>query len=231
MINTIDNSDMLTDLMVPIPKGTITLRDDRIKTEWTVAIERFLLAKFPVTQTLYMSITGTSPSAFKGNNKPVECVSFIEAIKFCNLLSQSQAMKEYYSFGNDDTEIINNVESDGYRLPFEAEWEYACRAGSSKPIYGSIDNIAWYKENSCNQTHDVGQKEPSQWGLYDMLGNVWEWCGDVYDEKVYGTYRIFRGGGWNDSERGCLASNRRRSHPSFQIDDLGFRIARNLLLF
>ncbi len=74
----------------------------------------------------------------------------------------------------------------------------------------------------------MGQKEPNQWGLYDMLGNVWEWCWDVYDEKVYGTYRIFRGGGWNDTERGCLASNRRRSHPTFQIDDLGFRIAQSI---
>jgi len=78
-------------------------------------------------------------------------------------------------------------------------------------------------------THDVGMKAPNAWGLYDMLGNVWEWCSDIYDETVYDSYLIFRGGGWFDEARGCLATNRRRSHPtSFKIDDLGFRIARNL---
>jgi formylglycine-generating enzyme required for sulfatase activity len=89
--------------------------------------------------------------------------------------------------------------------------------------------IAGYKGNSAGGPKDVGTKKPNPWGLYDMLGNVWEWCSDIYDESVYGSYRIIRGGGWNDEERGCLATNRRRSHPfSFKIDDLGFRIAKNL---
>lgn len=214
--------------MLKLPAGTITLRDDRVKSTWHVAIAPFLLAKYPVTQQLYLSITGKSPSTFKGDLKPVETVSFIDAVNFCNLLSQSQSLEECYSFRGNEAEIAYNPKSNGYRLPFEAEWEYACRAGNVKPRYGNIDEIAWYKNNSDGESHDVGQKEPNQWGLYDMLGNVWEWCWDVYDEKVYGTYRIFRGGGWNDSERGCLASNRRRSHPTFQIDDLGFRIARNI---
>ncbi|WP_152495388.1 formylglycine-generating enzyme family protein, partial [Dehalobacter sp. UNSWDHB] len=105
----------------------------------------------------------------------------------------------------------------------------------SKPnfrlFYGcetSVNKIAWYKENSEGRTHEVGTKEPNAWGLYDMLGNVWEWCWDIYDEKVYGPYRIFRGGGWFDPERGCLATNRRRGHPTFRIDDLGFRLAKSL---
>lgn len=217
----------LQNLMVTIPQGTIVLRDDRIKSEWRVAVDTFLLARYPVTQELYVAITGKTPSAFKGAQKPVETVSFIDAVTFCNLLSQSVSLDEYYAINGNEVEAVTG--SNGYRLPFEAEWEYACRAGDAKPIYGNINQIAWYKGNSKNETHDVGEKQPNQWGLYDMLGNVWEWCWDVYDEKVYGTYRIFRGGGWNDAERGCLASNRRRSHPAFQIDDLGFRIARNIV--
>src|SRR5690606_30011494 len=116
----------------------------------------------------------------------------------------------------------------GFRLPTEAEWEYACKAGTKNIRYGDLDKIAWYKHNSEKSTHNVGMKEPNTWGLYDMLGNVSEWCTDLYDEQVYGSYRIFRGGGWFDKERSCLATNRRRNHPSlFKIDDLGFRIARN----
>jgi len=228
MTTNMHESNTLQELMINIPKGNILLRDDRIKSEWTVDIDNFLLAKYPVTQKFYLSITGNYPSTFKGDLKPVETVSFIDAVIFCNLLSEREALKKCYSFGESEAEIIYNTASNGYRLPFEAEWEYACRAGNVKPIYGNIDEIAWYRGNSNSETHDVGQKEPNQLGLYDMLGNVWEWCWDVYDEKVYGTYRIFRGGGWNDTERGCLASNRRRSHPTFKIDDLGFRIARSL---
>lgn len=119
-----------------------------------------------------------------------------------------------------------NTTAKGYQLPTDAEWEYACRAGLQKVRYGLLDDIAWYAKNSNNTTHPVGQKRPNTWGLYDMLGNVWEWCWDVYDPIEYGDYRVFRGGGWFDPERGCLASNRRRSHPTYAIDDLGFRIAR-----
>lgn len=113
-------------------------------------------------------------------------------------------------------------------MPTEAEWEYACKAGETGIRYGEINNIAWYKDNSDNKTHNVGQKTPNGWGLYDMLGNVWEWCSDLYDTEVYGSYRIFRGGGFCDVERSVMATTRRRSHPlKFKIDDLGFRIAKN----
>ncbi|MBI5540418.1 MAG: formylglycine-generating enzyme family protein [Bacteroidia bacterium] len=214
--------------MVEIPEGKIVLRDDRIKTKWTVEIKPFLLAKYPVTQELYFEVTKESPSYFKGNKKPVETVSWKDAVIFCNLLSDKSGLKQCYTL-NSNEEILFNHLANGYRLPTEAEWEYACKAGTSEIRYGNINNIAWYKENSEKTTHDVGLKEPNSWGLFDMLGNVWEWCSDIYDESVYGSYRIFRGGGWNDEERGCLATNRRRSHPtSFKIDDLGFRLARNL---
>ena len=219
----------INNLMVEIPGGEIELRDDRIKHKWSVAVESFLLAKFPVTQELYFEITNESPGSFKGDKKPVETVSWKEAILFCNLLSMKAGLQPCYHLSANTGEITFDANVNGYRLPTEAEWEYACKAGTDGPRYGEIDAIAWYKDNSEGSTHDVGTKTPNSWGLYDMLGNVWEWCSDIYDETIYGSYRVIRGGGWCDEARGCLATNRRRSHPtSFKIDDLGFRVARNL---
>jgi formylglycine-generating enzyme required for sulfatase activity len=215
--------------MVAIPGGKIELRDDRTKQQWAVELEPFLLSKFLITQDLYLEITKESPSTFKGAKRPVETVTWKDAITFCNLLSANASLKLCYSFNEEVEEISFDPKADGYRLPTEAEWEYACKAGTIGIRYGELDSIAWYKDNSAQATHDVGMKEPNLWGLYDMIGNVWEWCSDIYDETVYGSYRIFRGGGWCDLERGCMATNRRRSHPtSFKIDDLGFRIAKNI---
>jgi formylglycine-generating enzyme required for sulfatase activity len=218
---------MLNDRMIEIPGGEIVLSDDRIKHKWQVKIQPFLLSKYPVTQSLYFAITKKSPFSFKGDEKPVENVSWNDAVQFCNMLSLNEGLNKSYYINNDEKNVVFNSESDGYRLPSEAEWEYACRAETKGARYGEIDKIAWYTENSAGKTHKVGEKDPNPWGLYDMLGNVWEWCWDLYDENIYGSYRIFRGGGWNDPARGCLASNRRRSHPTFQIDDLGFRLARS----
>jgi sulfatase modifying factor 1 len=115
-----------------------------------------------------------------------------------------------------------------YRLPTEAEWEYSCRAGSNDVRYGSLDDIAWHAANSGGVVHAIGEKAPNAFGLYDMIGNVWEWCWDRYDPKVYGEYRVFRGGGWLDAPHSCRASCRRKSHPTYRIDDLGFRVAQSL---
>ena len=217
------------EMMIKIPEGTIILNDDRLKSKWRVEIKPFFLAKYVVTQELYYNITQKSPSFFRGDKKPVENISWYDAVNFCNLLSRNEGLKECYII-NSHGIVAYDLEAKGYRLPTEAEWEYACRAGSKEIRYGEINGIAWYKENSKGKTHEVGKKDPNSWGLYDMLGNVWEWCWDVYDEKVYGSYRIFRGGGWSDTERGCLATNRRRSHPTFHIEDLGFRLARSIIV-
>lgn len=214
--------------MMEIPSGVISMRDDRINKKWNVSIQKFYLAQHAVTQSEYVAITGENPSIFKSKNKPVENVSWHDAIKFCNRLSQKEGLQNYYDPIAQNEDVSINTNGDGYRLPTEAEWEYACRAGANAPRYGALEDIAWFKDNSENQTHETGQKHPNVWGLYDMLGNVWEWCWDKYDEEVYGSYRVFRGGGWADSERGCLATNRRRSHPTFKIDDLGFRIAKSI---
>lgn len=224
-----DNSHTaVNELMVEIPAGKIELRDDRTRKKWTVEIAPFYLAKFPVTQDVYFKTTKENPSTFKGDRRPVETVTWTVAVKFCNRLSLQLGLLPCYLLDNNTEEIYFNQSANGFRLPTEAEWEYACKAETAGVRYDELDRIAWYKNNSNQSTHDVGQKQPNAWGLYDMLGNVWEWCSDLYDTNVYGSYRIFRGGGWCDEERSVMATTRRRSHPSkFKIDDLGFRIARN----
>jgi formylglycine-generating enzyme required for sulfatase activity len=219
----------INDQMIEIPGGKVELRDDRTKQNWSVTLEPFLLAKFPMTQDLYYNITGESPSTFKGARRPVETVTWKDAVTCCNYLSTMAGLKPCYLLDETNEEITFDQTGEGFRLPTEAEWEFACKAGSKAIRYGELDLIAWYKSNSGKTTHSVGQKEPNAWGLYDMLGNIWEWCTDIYDETTYGSYRILRGGGWCDEERSVMATTRRRSHPlKFKIDDLGFRIARTL---
>ncbi|WP_088043395.1 SUMF1/EgtB/PvdO family nonheme iron enzyme [Bacillus sp. EAC] len=213
--------------MIKIPGGEVKLRDDRIKRKWNVEIEPFLIGRFPVTTDVYYAITNQSPNSFNEKLKPIVNISWNDAISFCNLLSQEKGLKNCYSTSKDGKNIIFDRESDGYRLPSEAEWQYACKAGTTGYRYGELDKIAWYYENSGGRIHEVGRKEPNPWGLYDMIGNVWEWCWDLYDEQAYGAYRIFRGGSWAEEARGCGATCRRRSHPTFYIDDLGFRLARS----
>ncbi len=222
-------TQVINDLLVKVPQGTAEMRDDRINKVWKIELDSFQLSKFPVTQSLYESIMGENPSMRKGNSLPVENVSWIDAVTFCNQLSESLEQTKCYNIDLKSGNISYNTDASGYRLPTEAEWQYACQAGSQNIRYGNLLDIAWFKDNSANQTQEVGKKEPNEWGLYDMLGNVWEWCSDIYDETVYGSYRVFRGGGWCDTERSVMATTRRRSHPfSFKIDDLGFRVAKNI---
>ncbi len=216
-------------LFVTIPAGTVDMRDDRTKETWSVEVDSFELCKFPITQALYKAVTNENPSTFNGDRLPVETVTWIEAVSFCNKLSEYLGKIKCYTIDLETQKVILDSKVNGYRLPTEAEWQYACQAGTKEIRYGELDEIAWFKENSNNQTQEVGLKKPNDWGLYDMLGNVWEWCSDIYDETVYGNYRVFRGAGWCDQERSVMATTRRRSHPfSFKIDDLGFRIVRSL---
>ncbi|MFJ8229737.1 formylglycine-generating enzyme family protein [Streptomyces sp. NPDC094448] len=214
-----------------LPAGTIRLRDEGTMTDWTVEVRAFRLAPLPVTREFYAAVLGERDApAGDGGRKPVTEVSWIDAVRFCNRLSQAEGVRPCYT-GIEEPDAENVVwdrDADGYRLPSEAEWEYACRAGSTGVRYGELDDIAWYRGNAGDQVHEAGTRAPNDWGLHDMIGNVWEWCWDRYDPAVYGPYRVFRGGGAYDPPRACRASCRRKSHPTLRIDDLGFRLARSV---
>ncbi|MEV6071156.1 formylglycine-generating enzyme family protein [Nocardia sp. NPDC052001] len=212
--------------MVNVPSGRIVLSDRRTERKWTVDVAACRMSAFPITQSQHARVTGLRPSASAGERFPVESVSWWDAVRFCNLLSEQEGLAPAYRLF-DGEGIEWESSANGYRLPTEAEWEHACRAGTTEPRYGDLDEIAWYRANSEERIHEVGGKQPNAWGLYDMLGNAWNWCWDIYDAEIYDTYRVLRGGGWYDEHWSCRASVRRRSHPTFRMDDVGFRITRS----
>jgi formylglycine-generating enzyme required for sulfatase activity len=205
---------MTNSVMIAVAGGTVRLSDRRTRRSWPV--EPFELAAVPVTAGEYG----------RDGRRPAESVSWFDAVRFCNERSLAEGHAPAYRIEGD--EVSWERAAGGYRLPTEAEWEHACRAGTTGPRYGDLDEIGWYRGNSGERPHDVGRKRPNAWGLHDMIGNVWDWCWDRYDPQVYGEYRVLRGGGWFDEHWSCRASVRRRSHPDLRIDDVGFRLARTV---
>ena len=211
------------------------------KPQHEVVISRpFELWNAPITQEMYEALMGVNPSHFKkGGNYPVEYITFYDAILFCNALSRSRGLPEAYVI--EDTQVHwHGLNHPGWRLPTEAEWEYACRAGSHGPRYGELDEIAWHEGNAGKATRPVMEKQPNDWGLYDMLGNVWEWVWDwksAYDHHTVsdpigpatGFTRIFRGGSWSHVTRRPRAAVRNDIGPGFRYSYLGFRPARTVL--
>jgi formylglycine-generating enzyme required for sulfatase activity len=201
----------------------------------------FYLGAHQVTQGQYEAVMGTNPSQFKGSDDlPVESVSWFDAVAFCNKLSERENRKPRYQIEGD---AVTNLGGDGYRLPTEAEWEYACRAGSTTRYpFGDneaeLGSFAWFEGNSDLETHPVGQRRPNGWGLYDMLGNVLEWCWDGCAPDYYknsppddpagppgADARVLRGGGWLDLARYCRPAYRDRATPETRGSVNGFRVA------
>jgi formylglycine-generating enzyme required for sulfatase activity len=203
-----------------------------------VRVNSFFLGKTPVRQKEYQAVMGTNPSGFQNPDAPVERVSWYDAVEYCNKLSLREGLTPAYTGTLDN--ITCNFSANGYRLPTEAEWEYAARSGnqtSSEYREPALDQIAWYIGNSGETSHEVGKKQPNSLDLYDMIGNVWEWCWDWYGEYKAGqqrdpkgpntgTERITRGGSWNSEAPVLYATYRNLVNPIDRYRDVGFRVLR-----
>jgi sulfatase modifying factor 1 len=226
------------------------------------AIPDFYVGKYEVTQKEWVKVMGINPSKFKGENLPVETVTWYACVEYCNKRSTKEGLQPYYNINKSDSDtgktvdhlewvVTINPEANGYRLPTEAEWEYAASGGQLSQNYtysgsNNIDDVAWYWKNSGdkyltdtwswpslkannNRTKPVGSKKPNELGLYDMSGNVREWCWDWHPgkgtEDVPG--RIWKGGGWMGGEFCCESSYRASYEANGAGPDQGLRVWRN----
>ena len=206
------------------PEGEAGRWEDEGPQHEVVLTRGYWLGETAVTQGLWAAVMGTNPSRFKSETRPVETVSWDDCQGFIARLNE-------------------RVEGLSVRLPTEAEWEHACRAGTTTATWlgaagrEQLDRIAWYRNNSGGETHRVGSKEANPWGLHDMLGNVWEWCADwsgAYSatpavnptRPERGTDRVLRGGSWSGDARDVRAAARGALHPVYRFEYFGFRLAR-----
>ncbi|MDR1148532.1 MAG: formylglycine-generating enzyme family protein [Spirochaetaceae bacterium] len=222
------------------------------ETQHRVTVGDFYIAKSSVTQREYSRLMGNNPSEFKGDNLPVENVTWFDAVRFCNALSMREGLTPAYTISGEA--VTWNRNANGYRLPTEAEWEYACRAGTTTPF--NIGNNITDKEANCynnygynnnssgrvtggyrGRTTPINSYTANNWGLFDMHGNAADWCWDWYGEyganaktnptgPAAGTLRVNRGGGWNDFPKHIRSAYRAATPPGNYSFNLGFRLAR-----
>jgi formylglycine-generating enzyme required for sulfatase activity len=256
--------------MVRVEGGTFTMgspanEPERYsnETQRQVTVNSFYMGKYEVTQKEYQELMRTNPSSFKGDNLPVENVSWYDAVEYCNARSRNEGLTPAYTIDKSRSDSNNTSESDtvrwvvtwnrnanGYRLPTEAEWEYACRAGTRTPFstgnnittsLANYDGNYPYNNNAKGtyreRTTTVGSFAPNLWGLYDMHGNVYEWCWDWYGSYPSGAQtdpagassgsgRVNRGGSWGNTAQDVRSANRDSLTPSGRVDNLGFRLLR-----
>ncbi|GBU26780.1 serine/threonine protein kinase [Treponema sp. R8-4-B8] len=242
--------------MVRIQGGTFTMgspssepsRNSNEGPQHQVTVSSFYMGRYEVTQKEYQEVMGTNPSNFKGDNLPVEQVSWYDAIEYCNKRSQKEGLTPAYTRNGDN--VTWNKNANGYRLPTEAEWEYACRAGTTTPFstgnnvttsQANYDGNYPYNNNAKGEyrqkTTAVGSFSPNALGLYDMHGNVREWCWDWYGDYTSGaqtdpmgassgSYRVLRGGNWNNYGMFLRSASRYGSYPYVRYYDIGFRLVR-----
>lgn len=231
--------------MVLVTGGTFTVgknEQERVKPKVQVTLPDFFIGKYEVTQEFWESVMGKNPSKFTGEkNLPVEKITWYDAVEFCNRLSEKYNLEKAYSIK--EGIVSFNPAANGYRLPREAEWEFAATGGTQRKNYlfpgsNKVGEVAWYKENSGDKTHPVGLKLPNELGLYDMAGNVREWCWDFYSENATEadilteapfvlSERVTRGGNWMSSQAILNGRDRSYDNPTIGAWNLGLRLARN----
>ena len=235
--------------MVLVPAGEFLMGDDRgdddEKPAHRVRVSAFYMDTSEVTQASYGQLMGKNPAKFKRPDKPVERVGWHAAVRYSNARSLREGLTPCY----DAQTLQCDFAADGYRLPTEAEWEYACRAGATTRYWfgndpGKLAAHGWFKGNAAGTTNPVKRKKPNPWGLYDMHGNVAEWCNDFYGEgygsqsegedprgPTSGEERVLRGGSWKSTAEGCRSSARNSEAPGFAdvcfgYEAYGFRCVR-----
>jgi len=228
--------------MVYIPSGEFMMGSEEYDFEKPIhkvkISQPFFMGKFPVVQELYEAVIGENPSSFKGKRRPVERVNWYEVITFCKELNKALGLQSPFSGEEDNT--VADLYKPGFRLPTEAEWEYAARGGVSSELEyagsNDVELIGWYNGNS-NETKPVGLKMPNRLGLYDMNGNVYEWCLDWYNEDFYkksgredpynkekDTYRVLRGGSWRYGAGVLRVAARHLNSPDHRFSSFGARL-------
>ena len=242
--------------MVYLPGGEFIMGSDQGNPDEApahkVGLSAFLMDKFEVTQEMFKQVQLPNPSHWQESpRKPVERVRWRDAKRYCNERSLLEQLQPCYDEKTVDWDC--NYSANGYRLPTEAEWEYACRAGTGGPYdFERADKLrqyAWFSEDAEQQTHIVGQKKPNGYGIYDLYGNVSEWCEDVYSPTYYkessindpagppspgkDVKRVIRGGSWKSSAAQCRASARQAERTGntdacFSTDFCGFRCVRRV---